>query len=1481
MPVPEARVQIQVDGVWTDITDDVKGGAELVHTRGRSGEGARVDRASVGLTLKSPDGRYYPRHPMSPYYGRLGRNTRMRHLAGGSPVTLRVGDTAAGRLATADHSSLDITGDLDLRVDAAFDAWPTTGNPLEVMSKWTNPTERSWLLTLWQSRITLYWSPDGTTQIAKASSVISARPGQRIAIRATLDVNNGSSGHTVTFYTAPTLAGPWAVLGAPAVTAGTTSVFASTAPVELGASPGTTFETVAANIFGAEIRTGVGGTVVANPDLTAQTAGATGFTDSAGRTWSTADGAEITSHRVRAAVEIPTWSPRWTVGGADMDVAIQGAGVLRRLAQGAKALESALRRRVPSYGPLAYWPMEDQSGATAAYSPIEGVFPLRVAKATFGQDASLAGSSALPTIEAGGRMVGAVPAPVGASTQWSVHMVYTLDGTPPASNGEFLAWRTSGTVRRWRILQRTGVGTIEGYDANGDLVVNQPVAVDDEDVLAGWNRYQFRVFQSGGTVSWRLSWININGDAGGFGSTYSGRAGRVTQIETTIGATVDGLRVGHLAVFPVEVTDAYAFADHGFTGETAGARALRLTTEESLPFALVGAAADTPPMGPQRPDTLLNLLLECEASDGGVLYEDRQQLGLIYRARTTLYNQEPALVLSYGKIVQPFEPVDDDTHIRNDVTRSRVGGSSVRLVQEAGPLSVQPPPAGVGVYDEAVELSLAADYQLDDVTAWALHLGTWDEARYKQVRILLHKHPELIDAAAQLDVGDLVRITDLPAYLPPGPVDLLVEGYRETLSNLSWEMILNCSPAGPWTVGVVEDPVLGRADTDGSELAGAVAATDTVLPVTVTAGPSWVTAAPNALNDPGFESDTGAWACTRGASIGVVSHETDIVHSGAGALRVTRVHPTDTGTMNLWDPASVQAAAAGQTWAGGAWVYSGGAAANNMRCAIVWRDAGGTETFVYGTAPSVSAGTWTYVSVSATLPAGAVGVRLGVEGRSTWTVGEWWIADDVRLARTDTFAGTDMGDQFPFDVTVGGEVVTVHSIGPSTSPTVSDTFTRTTLPPTVTDAFDRTATGGWGTATTGQAWTNSGGTNADYAVGSGVGTVSAGVVNSSRFTQLATLALADVDMQADVTVPVVATGASISTGLRLRAASTADYYYVEVVRATAGTISVLLVSRVAGVSTTIAAAVSKGAYAAGQSWTVRARLVGSVLQAKLWATAGTEPSGWDVQAYTTSIPTAGPVGTRTILSGGNTNALPVIATWDNVRVTAVESGWGTSTSGHAWTRSGGTAAEYTVDGGRGLIALTSVDSSRRIITGPTLADTDIRAAMTVPVVAATDSIDMAVMSRYQDSGTYYHAVLHCHADATIDVRIRKVVAGVYTTLSISSLLPGTYAAGDTYWLRFQTTGTSLQARGWRDGTAEPGTWQATATDSSITAAGQTGVRMNLQAANTNTLPVIVSVDQYEVSGPAPFHVTRSVNGIVKAQTTGTPLSLTHPMRAAL
>ncbi|MFE0201416.1 hypothetical protein ACFW0I_37660, partial [[Kitasatospora] papulosa] len=103
--------------------------------------------------------------------------------------------------------------------------------------------------------------------------------------------------------------------------------------------------------------------------------------------------------------------------------------------------------------------------------------------------------------------------------------------------------------------------------------------------------------------------------------------------------------------------------------------------------------------------------------------------------------------------------------------------------------------------------------------------------------------PHLIPAVLSMDIGDRLTIARLPSWLPPGLVDQHMRGYTEILGVYEWSLAMNCTPARPWTVAVLEDPVIGRADTDGSQLASAVTASATSWSVAITAGPLWITTA--------------------------------------------------------------------------------------------------------------------------------------------------------------------------------------------------------------------------------------------------------------------------------------------------------------------------------------------------------------------------------------------------------------------------------------------------------------------------------------------------------------------------------------------------------------------------------------------------------------------------------------------------------------
>jgi hypothetical protein len=145
----------------------------------------------------------------------------------------------------------------------------------------------------------------------------------------------------------------------------------------------------------------------------------------------------------------------------------------------------------------------------------------------------------------------------------------------------------------------------------------------------------------------------------------------------------------------------------------------------------------------------------------------------------------------------------------------------------------------------------------------------------------------------------------------------------------------------------------------------------------------------------------------------------------------------------------------------------------------------------------------------------------------------------------------------------------------------------------------------------------------------------------------------------------------------------------------------------------------------------------------------------------------------------------------------------------------------------------------------------------------------------------YLARLEFSTSQAVVLTLRKRVGGTETFL-VQHTTGLTHTAGGRVAIRFQVAGSALKAKAWADGSAEPAGWQVETTDTALTAAGEIGMRTILSSANSNVLPVTASWGDFTTLGsPQAMVVTRSVNGIVKPHDTATPLSLTHPMRAAL
>jgi len=1205
--------ELQIGTTMTDVTQHVLSRNVITHTRGQTAEGQVADPASCSLTLRSPDGLYSPRNPRSPYYQQIGRNTPVRVSVHAGSTYLAV-DGATSGVFTVDAAPLDITGDLDVRAEVRLDDWALTA---ELAGKWDYPNQKSWMLLLFNSKLWLYTSADGTTELLSGSTTTVTVPASgRLAVRATIDVNNGAGGRTVTFYTATSIGGTWTQLGDPVVTAGTTSIFAGTGQQYIGAVSTISLPDPIGRFYAVEVRNGINGTVVANPDFTAQTVGAPNFTDGAGRAWFMRNGGTLTNRQVRFVGEFGDWPAEWSGRGDLITVEGEAAGILERMNQGTKVLASTLRRRIPSFNPIAYWPMEEGSDATTIYSPIAGVRPFKPVAFSMASDDTLPGSSPLPALEVNASFVAQVP--TAAAGPWQVELVYNLDAMPVATTTLFEI-RTTGTARRVRARVATNAITIDGLDADGSTLFTQTTTAPS--FTGSWNRLQIRAEVSGGNVTYYLLWINIGAGSFQISSTTAAVPGNVLDVRSDFGTGLDGMRLGHLAVFPGAPL-AFNLADHGFNGETAVARMTRLCQEEGVVFRSVGTASETMPMGPQRPDTLLALLQECADADGGIFGEDRDRAGLRYRARTTLYNQEPGLTLVYGQpgLGRPLTPVDDTSTVRNDITVTRESGGSARAVLEEGRLSVQAPPDGVGLYDEGVTLNLYDDDQTEPSAYWRLHLGTWDEARYPTVTVRLHRAPELIDAVLGITEGDVIRITDLPDWVPPGPVDLLVQGYTERIGLLTWEVDFVCVPAGPYSVAVLEALSLAWVDTDGSELATAATDTASTLDVTTTDGAVWnaapsetpydwtvggeevrVTAGGRLINpNPFFDTDTAGWA----VSNGTMARSTAVVHpQGIASLLVTPNGSSAAGSVDQTPRSPVGSIVPGASYLASMWVYSP-TGWSDLRPCIDWYDASnGFLSSGLGSAFVVPAGQWTYLQQTLTAPTNAS--RGTVRGRH---------------------GGTPAAANFYY---VWGLRITQ----------VKASWLH--------DAFGRTASSSWGTSDAGLSWSTFGGAASDFNVASGYGSHVLSTVDITRRTGVAA-PHADFDVYCDVTTSALATGDSLYGGPTARMVDVSNMYQCRLEFTTSNTVSVSIRQILAGVNTLIGSSyIVPVTHVAGTFIRVRFQGQGTAFRAKAWPASGLEPPFWNIEGTDASLTAAAQIGTRSIRVTGNTNAASVEVRYDN------------------------------------------------------------------------------------------------------------------------------------------------------------------------------------------------------------------------------------------
>jgi hypothetical protein len=552
------------------------------------------------------------------------------------------------------------------------------------------------------------------------------------------------------------------------------------------------------------------------------------------------------------------WPARFDKSLTDFTVPIRTGGILRRLSQGEALSQASIEHSISGDSRLLqYWPGTDSSGsehlAATTYTPypMNFVGDVRPGVGTdFTPPLCVLGSTY------GTYVIGGIPLPsTTAYTAWTAGGLHRFQagGLPvgvadtPDSCLLVVQSQPAGTVQKWGLYWKPSDQTLyfQGWAPSGS-VLNVAGPVITSSMMSGCTLlFWMSVKQNGTGVDYRFG-VERTTSTGTAASSTSGTLAVQSVSSPNLlwsrnGAATLDCTVGHIwvlndALGATETTPAYGSVN-GWAGEVAQERIRRLCSEASIPLAMQYGTVASGAMGAQPEGTFLDLLRQCEAVDGGVLYEDGWGLG--YQSLAARYNAPASLVLDFdnGDVADDAEPTDDDQGLRNKWVITKSGGSS-------GSYTDDDSVTADGLYLGSATLYLSDDDQCEQVAAWRVHVGINPDHRWPSLTLRFDNTAgsRLIESWTGRPFGARMTIAHPPTQVSPDgePIDVIIEGVSERVDPSTWTVKLNSSPARPYKVLEVEDLVLGRLDTDGCTLDAAATSSATSLAVT-TAGtnPPW------------------------------------------------------------------------------------------------------------------------------------------------------------------------------------------------------------------------------------------------------------------------------------------------------------------------------------------------------------------------------------------------------------------------------------------------------------------------------------------------------------------------------------------------------------------------------------------------------------------------------------------------------------------
>lgn len=531
---------------------------------------------------------------------------------------------------------------------------------------------------------------------------------------------------------------------------------------------------------------------------------------------------------------IDEWPVTWADASATVaDVRISASSRTASLGR-ARTLPSIVEIEYLADSPMAYFPLGEETGSSNAGNVSTSVQP-QMAVTPFGGGTSSNISFGNATGPATDGLTAALFTRVSASAGAYLLMTSPAVMIDPlaTSTGSVLieGFFSSSQTQEMGIIQADQVGFFPGQtgyflgtNASGKLIgvnwlVGAPLytltsaaTVTDGNIhhvalretYAGVNTVG-DLFLDGTKVAttsvggdWRNSVARLLGGGGVFNSAF---AGTLAHVSLSWSATaISDSRVQQHALSGLT----------GFSGESSDARIERLAGYAGIPSGEIAteaglstsiAAQDTTGQVP------IALMQDVAQTEGGVLF-DAGDGQLTFHARSHRYNAAVALTLRGSDLQASLEPRLDDQDLANDVTASRSGGVSVRVVDSA---SIDE----YGTYKQDLSLLTTSDNEVFDAATWRLFVNSTPQVTVPVAETeLANASSAQKTAVLAREIGDRITLSTLPSQAPASSMDFFVEGIVHTIYADSHRVVFNLSNAtqsGVWQLDSSTYSLLGTS----------------------------------------------------------------------------------------------------------------------------------------------------------------------------------------------------------------------------------------------------------------------------------------------------------------------------------------------------------------------------------------------------------------------------------------------------------------------------------------------------------------------------------------------------------------------------------------------------------------------------------------------------------------------------------------------